>query len=1250
MTTKITNNHKPGFKRFLKNLSSGLLGITLCAAATNSADAQTPYFLSAGDFTENFDDIADTTAWPDGFPSAGPWAAVAVNATGEIPSATRITNSTATFLAGTSSSAGVQRGEGSIYLLSTGGNPGNTSSVAVDLLLSFTNRNAGTLSFDAATVFNGATTSNREGELKVFYTKDDEVWTEISGGGLPYTAINYVAGSRLISVALPAELNEAASVRFRFYYYNKATPTPTTVTGSRPKISIDNLMVTSTSAGPDNTAPELVSLSPENGADAVEITSPLTIDFSEPVMAGAGNVTLYASSQPSTPLETFPASAGTFSNTSVSFTPSPAFAYETSYFVIVDADAFMDAASNPFTGIPSGQWSFTTMAEPPPIPPFIVRLSPESNGAPAIAGDVTLEIEYDQDVIRGDGTLEVFDLFGDGLTPVASYDISSDTDVTVAGAVVSFVIPFTAEVDGSYYVQAPQGLLRAAVGDVGSEAIGLGGNDVQWFFDVVAPDTASPFVIATSPQNRAGASVSADLVATFDEPVTIAPGPWSIEVFDITAGEVFETFTEESAIGVLAGGNQLFLTLSSGLEFNNAYRVTLSAGVVADAAGNLSQEVTGSTWEFTTGGPFVRGQVVISQVYGGGGNSGASFRNDFIELHNTSDAPISLSGWSVQYAASARTSWQVTPLTGTIQPGGYFLIQQAAGTGGTEDLPAPDVIGTIAMAAGSAKVALVNSVTPLTGSSPVADPSVSDFVGYGAADAFEGSGAAPLLSATLAAIREVAGSQDSDNNAADFVAGTPAPRNSSSPPYFPGADGSGTAIASNATTGAGSLVATPIFPSMASGQEVKIDLTGSFPEATISGIEIDVPSDFGAPLTENISLSGTGLGGGSVTASGQTVSITGASLTETTTLFVVISGLSAPDLSADPDDVGNRTFAVRTASDGGTLTGIVSSPSVRVAMPVADLATLRAVTLPSPKAYLIPNEVVVTYVEENSFRNQHYIQDATAGILIDDPSVALGASYLRGDGLLNLVGSLNVFHGLLQFTPVAATAAVSSTGNAPAPIPLTLAELTANPLTYQSRLVRVNGVAFQDATGNFTNNSVHVLTQDADTFAFRTFFDAEHSGTAIPTGNLDLIGILRTLTDTSAALSPRSLADFTTGDPEPEPGYLDWAALYAGGGAANEDFDNDGVPNGVEYFFGVNTPGFTPTPGIVNGQITFPRDASLTDVSFTVQTSDDLVGWDDVLVENLDLSDPNSITYVLPDAPAPFFVRIRVTVAPPAVP
>jgi len=103
---------------------------------------------------------------------------------------------------------------------------------------------------------------------------------------------------------------------------------------------------------------------------------------------------------------------------------------------------------------------------------------------------------------------------------------------------------------------------------------------------------------------------------------------------------------------------------------------------------------------------------VISQVYGGGGNAGSVYKNDFVELYNSGDTAVSLTGWSVQYGSSGGTSWQVTSLTGTIQPGKYYLVQEALGAGGTTNLPTPDASGTIAMSATAGKVTVSSSTTP----------------------------------------------------------------------------------------------------------------------------------------------------------------------------------------------------------------------------------------------------------------------------------------------------------------------------------------------------------------------------------------------------------------------------------------------------------------------------------------------------------------------------------------------------------
>ena len=170
--------------------------------------------------------------------------------------------------------------------------------------------------------------------------------------------------------------------------------------------------------------------------------------------------------------------------------------------------------------------------------------------------------------------------------------------------------------------------------------------------------------------------------------------------------------------------------------------------------------------------------VIISEVYGGGGNAGAVYTNDFVELYNTTDEAIDLTGWSVQYKSATGASFSgLTPLSGSIPADGHFLVQQAASTaGGTAPLPVPDVAGSIAMSATDGVVALVanSSALTCTGGSCSTDAAVRDLVGFGTANTFAGTAAAPALTNSTSASRTDVGANTWDN-ATDFTAGVPSP-------------------------------------------------------------------------------------------------------------------------------------------------------------------------------------------------------------------------------------------------------------------------------------------------------------------------------------------------------------------------------------------------------------------------------------------------------------------------------------------
>ena len=187
--------------------------------------------------------------------------------------------------------------------------------------------------------------------------------------------------------------------------------------------------------------------------------------------------------------------------------------------------------------------------------------------------------------------------------------------------------------------------------------------------------------------------------------------------------------------------------------------------------------------------------IVISGFFGGGGNAADSpFSHDYVELFNRGSEPVSLNGWSTQYASATGTNWLVTPLSDvTLQPGQYYLIQYAGGnfSGSTPSLPTPDRIAPPVtvngntfvpnLSATTGKLAVVNSTVQLPADPCPTSASIVDLVGYGAnANCFE-TERATAPSGTTAGSRNDGGCRDTDNNLTDFTIGPPTPRNTQSP-------------------------------------------------------------------------------------------------------------------------------------------------------------------------------------------------------------------------------------------------------------------------------------------------------------------------------------------------------------------------------------------------------------------------------------------------------------------------------------
>jgi fibronectin-binding autotransporter adhesin len=324
-------------------------------------------------------------------------------------------------------------------------------------------------------------------------------------------------------------------------------------------------------------------------------------------------------------------------------------------------------------------------------------------------------------------------------------------------------------------------------------------------------------------------------------------------------------------------------------------------------------------------------QVVISQIYGGGNNTGATYKNDFIELFNRGTTTVDLAGWSVQQASAAGTSWSVTALCASgscsITPGQYFLVKEgpSSPTVGA-DLPTANATGTSNLSVTSGKIALVSDSTALTGSGCPFGPSIVDFVGYGTtADCSENSTRAPAHSNTSADFREAGGCTDTNDNAADFFVAAPFPRNSASPTNnCSGAATPNLSIDDVTVTEGNSGTTTATFTVSLSAPAQGADVT--FDIATADGTAATANSDYVAKsLTNQIIPTGQTSYTFTVTVNRDTSvepdetfsvnvsNVIGANVTDGTGTGTIqnddLPALSIDDVSATEGDNGTKTFS-----------------------------------------------------------------------------------------------------------------------------------------------------------------------------------------------------------------------------------------------------------------------------------------------------------------------------------------------------
>ncbi len=224
------------------------------------------------------------------------------------------------------------------------------------------------------------------------------------------------------------------------------------------------------------------------------------------------------------------------------------------------------------------------------------------------------------------------------------------------------------------------------------------------------------------------------------------------------------------------------------------------------------------------------------------------------------------------------------------------------------------------------------------------------------------------------------------------------------------------------------------------------------------------------------------------------------------TTDIALTGLTSGDYTVNIELVDNSGTALSPAVSASVDFSIASITQV------SNLMMLRSGT--EGNYYEVTGEVILTYIR--SSRNQKYIQDATAGILIDDDSGVITTTYNTYDGITNLRGRLSSFGGVLQLIPSEDSGAATSTGNTITPEVVTLADFEANAKNYESELIKIENVSFTDAGATFETSRNYEITSGSTTSNFRTnFSEADYIGTTIPSGSVDMTVLGSSFTNSS---------------------------------------------------------------------------------------------------------------------------------------
>lgn len=820
-------------------------------------------------------------------------------------------------------------------------------------------------------------------------------------------------------------------------------------------------------------------------------------------------------------------------------------------------------------------------------PPTITTLSP-ANGATNVAAGTNLVATFSEAIVVNAGNITITKAAGDVVA--ATISVTDATQVSSSGGLLTIDPTADLEFSTNYYIKIDAG----AVKDIAGNSFTGIASTTTWAFKTIAADVTPPALVSTVPANGSTDILPPTvLMATYSEPLQTPSFDANIRIKDSTNATV-ATFTSTlfGGSGIAINGSTVSLTVAQGapgtaLGYGKTYYVEFDTGAFEDLSGNPTPAFAGnSTWQFTTANVPDLTATPYAQTFAG--------------YMSTATLP---NGWSFSGSPGFISDYEGDFGTVTTDPNNpNATLGGFKGNASTFGYAHSSTTGT------SGGPLLQTLTLRNSTGAPITDLSVS----YKGRVGVLTNTRLPAYTLSLngAAVTELSYSTGDGDSAQrnssigglTIAAGTTFQISWAS--TYPTGAGSARQIGiSDVVVKAGASVFAPNIGSLA------------IPPATTGSLSADTQANV------------LGNGGAAVTSRGFVFSATSANatpaiggtgvtvITDTATGTGVYSGTLHP--LTPGTDYSVRGYATNSA--GTSYTGVVTFNSTGASPSFVNTYTQDFLN------YDGNNPPGWTAISDAFFPIQNFVGAwgtgaSTGGFLglASDPGV-LGYRHTGSTG--NLVVTLRLINstgGVLTGFNVSYKGRVNDTtaGRSPQWSVSVEGSPPIAALGYDTSLL-------VDAVKSTTLSGLSIPVGAE----FSISWTSDRGG---PSGSSKQIGITGVSITTGAAPS----------------GYASYAIAHAGGQGPTLDFDNDGVKNGVEYFFGATGSSFTANPALVGNTISYPKSATATGVTGTIQTSPDLVIWTDVTA---DTSTPGFLKYTLPpSAPAApkLFVRLNVVVTP----